>query len=265
MALKEDDPGYEFLKARVLSLLGVDLGSYKESQMRRRLGGLLERLGISSFQEYAARLEKEERLRREFLDFITINVSEFFRNPDRFRELETMILPDLYRRDRPFRAWSAGTANGAEAYSLAILLFEHPPLRGARVLATDIDRQMLEQAREGIYTEQDLKNVDPARRKRFFRPDGDRYRVTDALRSLVEVRRHDLLRDPYPTDLDLIVCRNVIIYFTDEAKAHLFRGFRSSLREGGVLFLGGTESFFNSRDYGFETIRPFFYRAVKHD
>lgn len=265
MAVDAQDLEYTKFKATVLQLTGVDLNSYKEQQMRRRLGTLLLRLGLPGFTEYGRKLVADERLRRDFLDFITINVSEFFRNPERFSELEREILPTVYPPDRPLRAWSAGASNGSEAYTLAMLLSERPPSRGAKILATDIDRAMLERARAGRYPEVDLKNVDETRRRRFFRSDNGFYQVNDSLKAMVDVQSHDLLRDPYGTGFDLIVCRNVIIYFTDEAKEHLFAGFARALRRGGVLFLGGTESFFGARTFGFETIRPFFYRQVEHD
>ena len=195
MALDPADLEYEKFKALVLKLTGVDLNSYKENQMRRRLGTLLGRLGLDSFHDYGIRLTADEKLRREFLDFITINVSEFFRNPERFRELEQEILPKLYVTDRPLRVWSAGASNGSEAYSLAILLTERPPARGAKILATDIDRTMMERARAGRYPETDLKNVSPERLKRFFHEDHGMYQVVDSLRQMVDVQPHDLLRD----------------------------------------------------------------------
>lgn len=265
MAVDPQDLEYQKFKATVLQLTGVDLNSYKEQQMRRRLGTLLTRLGLPGFIEYGRKLVNDENLRRDFLDFITINVSEFFRNPERFGELERQILPTVYPPDRPLRVWSAGASNGSEAYTLAILLTERPPARGARILATDIDKAMLERARAGRYPEVDLKNVDETRRRRFFHLENGVYQVNDSLKAMVDVRAHDLLRDPYGTGFDLIVCRNVIIYFTDEAKEHLFRAFAQALRQGGVLFLGGTESFFGAKNYGFETIRPFFYRQVGHE
>jgi chemotaxis protein methyltransferase CheR len=157
--------------------------------------------------------------------------------------------------------WSAGCSYGAEAYSLAIIFHELPSgALKSPILATDIDTEILQRAREGVFTDADLKNVSGARKRRHFAPVAGGWRVGDHLRPSVEFRRHDLIADAFERGFDLILCRNVVIYFTDEAKAELYRRLWTSLTPGGVLFIGGTEHIIDSRQIGFEPISSFFYR-----
>ncbi|MEW6723421.1 MAG: protein-glutamate O-methyltransferase CheR [Bacillota bacterium] len=247
---------------RVHHLIGLDLTCYKSRQMLRRLSTLMNRVGVAGFDDYARLLEESPERLKEFRDFITINVSEFLRNPGKFEELKSNVLPQLLARKRQLNIWSAGCSNGAEPYSLAMLLDELTPGRPHRILGTDIDEEILKVAREGLYTADDIREVSPARRARYFRAHGEQFRVVDALRSNVHFAVHNLLKDPFPMEMDLIVCRNVVIYFTDKAKDQLYRNFHQSLVPGGILFVGGTESMFNAREIGFEPMAPMFYRRT---
>jgi chemotaxis protein methyltransferase CheR len=254
------DASYALLRRRVLDVTGIDIDSYRHQQMERRLRALLDRFKVEDYYTYAKMIERDPEKARELWDFITINVSEFFRNPERWRELREKVVPSLYSGG-PLRAWSAGCANGAEPYSLAIVLQEACPGGQYSVLATDIDRKTLERARAGVYEEGDLKNVDWTRMK-YFEKMGERYSVSDTVRSRVRFEYHDLLSDEYPSRMDLVVCRNVVIYFTEQAKERVYRGFAAALRPGGVLFLGETETIFNPVSIGLEPVTPFFYRRV---
>ena len=256
-----EDLDYFVFQRRIKEKTGIDLTAYKRPQMERRLRSLISQSGATSFQQYLHLLDKSPQLMDEFRNRMTINVSELFRNPEKFEELQNDILPRLQSGDRRLRIWSAGCSYGAEAYSLAIIL--HESALGALnqpILATDIDNEILNRAREGVFSEADMKNVSVIRRRRHFTPIADSWRVADSLRSLVEFRRHDLIAGPFERGFDLILCRNVVIYFTDEAKAHLYRRFRNSLEPGGVLFIGSTEHIIDAREIGFEPVSSFFYR-----
>jgi len=259
-----DDRDYAQFLAAVKRLSGVDLAQYKQQQMRRRLASFRDRHGFADFATLAAALKRDDHLLRTFLDYVTINVSSFFRNPDQWKVLETRILPRLVRESGGTLAcWSAACSTGEEPYSLAMLLLRLRPAVRFEVLATDIDASALARAEEGWYDAAKVQEeVPPALREAFFRQEGNRMRVDERVRRCVRFRRHDLLADPFPTGLDLIVCRNVMIYFTDEAKERLYRQFHDALRPGGVLFVGSTEQIFSPHRYGFALEAPFFYRRA---
>lgn len=254
-------PGYEALRNMLQRRMGLDLNDYRGAQLERRLTAAVQRAGARDLAEYAALLERDDRIWQQFEQWFTIGVTEFFRNPEKFAELAGHILPELMRKGT-VRIWSAGCSNGAEPYSVAILLHELDPAGDHKVLATDIDAAVLERAMQGLYPDKDLRHVEPQRRQRFFRCTDGLWSVTDAVRRKVEFRRHNLLADPYPTDIDLILCRNVVIYFTDEAKTSVYRRFARALKPGGILFVGGTESMLRARELGYEPVRPFFYRTA---
>jgi chemotaxis protein methyltransferase CheR len=254
--------GYEYFITKIKQLTGIDLRQYRSQQMRRRLGSMLTRSGANDYVEYYKLLESDRSALQKFVESVTINVSEFFRNADKFRELETRFLPELLSRSAELRIWSAGCANGAEPYSVAILLDELSPLGCHSILATDLDSAILERAKLGVYTASDVRNVSPQRLETYFKRDGntDTYTIKRRIGNKVVFQAHDLLRDPYPTDLDLILCRNVVIYFTEQAKTTLFRQFFDSLRPGGLLFVGGTEMIFGASSMGYLSVSPFFYQ-----
>ncbi|HEV7662285.1 MAG TPA: protein-glutamate O-methyltransferase CheR [Chloroflexota bacterium] len=254
---------FETFRRRAFQITGLDLTSYKAPQMHRRLTALLGRLHIATFDEYARVLEKDATRRQEFKDYVTINVSEFFRDSDRFGDLERRVLPDLLRGVSGLKIWSAGCSIGAEPYSLAILLHEQAPNRMHSILATDVDQTILDRARAGTgYLASDIRNVGAERTRRWFTPQPDGlYSVGAAPRTMIRFMKHDLISDAYPRGaFDLVACRNVVIYFTEEAKERIYQGFVNSLRPGGVLFLGGTEAIMRPQSLGLTVMGPGFYR-----
>lgn len=252
--------GYDVFAGKVQTVLGFDLDLYRPEQMHRRLENFLGRFPGETFGSLARRLEQDAGFAASVRDYLTINVSEFFRNPEQFERLRADILPRLGRR--PLRIWSAGCSIGAEAYSLAILVRE-AGLAGASIWATDIDPGVLSRARAGVYDPSELKSVDPTRLARsFVRMDGGRYALRPEVRQGVRVQRHDLLHDSFPTGWDLIVCRNVVIYFTGRARAELYERFGKALRPGGFLFTGGTESVQGAVALGLRMVAPCFYQKV---
>ncbi|HWI51447.1 MAG TPA: protein-glutamate O-methyltransferase CheR [Symbiobacteriaceae bacterium] len=256
-------PGYLLFRKAVLDLTGIDLDCYKGTQMERRLQTIMRRVGVADLGAYARLLSTNPSRVKEFQDFLTINVSEWVRNPEKFEELQKLILPELLKRSPRLKVWSAGCSNGSEPYSVAMLLDEIDPLGRHQILATDLDEEILKVARAGVYTDKDIRGVSLSRRNRFFVQEGDKFTVKPDLKARVTFQRQNLLSDQFPTDVDLLLCRNVVIYFTEEAKDDLYRRFHKALKPGGILFVGGTESLLKARELGYASVSPFFYRAVK--
>jgi chemotaxis protein methyltransferase CheR len=248
----------------ILALTGIDLGHYRPAQMERRLRAFALRNGATDLVAYLEILRRDPAAREGFLDRMTINVSELFRNPERFTELEATHLPELLGRSPSgLRIWSAGCSYGAEIYSLAILLRERAPTARHQLVAADIDEQILARARIGWFTTADMRNVTAERRTKWFTQsptDRERWTVGDDLRRSVDFRHIDLLKNRYPTDVDLIACRNVVIYFNDDAKDQIYQRFFDALKPGGILFVGGTERVTHADQMGWERAGTFFYR-----
>lgn len=253
---------YESFKKQFYQLTGIDLNAYKEAQMKRRIDSLMARHRIPGYTSFINILKADKEKYDEFLGYITINVSEFWRNPDQWEILENQILPQL-KCDDGIKVWSAACSTGDEPYSLVMLLSDHYPLEKIKVHATDIDKAVLSKARSGIYTEKSIKGLPARFRNRYVNHLGDgAYEISENIRKCVTFRDHDLLNPRYPLDFDMIVCRNVLIYFTDEAKSAVFKKFAGSLKTGGVLFLGSTEQILYPKDYGFTPISSFFYKKL---
>lgn len=250
-------------KRQVSPLVGIDLGAYKDRQMERRINALMSRANVSDHSAYLDLLKRDARRLQEFIDGLTINVSEWFRNPEQFQALEREVLPDLLDRFGTIKIWSAGSSVGCEIYSVLILLDRMNMLGRAELLGTDIDDRALEQAREGWYGPSEQKGLSPDIIKRYFEGQpGGILRFNPELASLVKFEKHNLLSDPAPAGCHLAICRNVVIYFTEESKAVIHRSLRGSLQRGGILFVGSTERIFRYRDLGLEQVRTFFYRKV---
>jgi len=206
-------------------------------------------------------LAAQPALCRRYLDYLTINVTDFFRDPEQFEELAAHVLLPLLRTPRELNIWCAGCANGAEVYTLSMLLVRLCPEARYRILATDIDEQHLQAAGEGLFQEKDLRNLPEGLRRRYFTlEEGGRYLIDPVLRRAIRFDTQNLLCDPFPGDFDLILCRNVVIYFTSEAKERLYLRLFEALRPGGYLLLGKTERILTALDLGFLTPRPHLYQ-----
>jgi len=251
---------YQEISRSIHALLNIDLSFYKDRQMRRRLDSWLARSGARDWDAYFAMLQVDPSEVERFRNYLTINVSQFFRDPLRWKTMSDQILPELLSRLNGggnaavrLRTWSAGCSIGAEAYSLAILLHELTPETKHHLLATDIDRGALLRARQGgPYSGEDMREVEEPIRRKYFSVIENSWFVNETLCKTVQFRENDLLKDEPQGRFDLIVCRNVVIYFTQETKDMLFRKFARSLRTGGVLFMGGTEIIPRPRQYGLE-------------
>lgn len=246
----------------VLKEFGIDLSAYKPNQLHRRINSLMARVGVPSLEDYVMILEKDPVQRQKFLDFITINVTEFFRNPEIFEDLTEKIKKELLPTNRNLKVWSAACSTGAEPYSLGIILNEIAPTGKHSILATDIDATILAKAKFGQYVDNDIKNVKKEYLDKYFTQVGEKYLIDEKIKTMVKFLRHDLILEEYDTDFDLIVCRNVVIYFNQDVKNEIYKKFSRSLKKGGMLFVGATESIYNYRDFGFEKASTFIYKKL---
>lgn len=246
----------------VLREFNINLSAYKPNQLHRRINSLMSRVGVDSIENYINLLKKDKLQRQKFLDFITINVSEFFRNPEIFKELKSKLKDELLKSSNSIKIWSAACSIGAEPYSVAIYLKELSPGRRHTIIATDIDNTIIDRAKMGEYVEQEVKNVKKEYLDKYFIKNDDKYIIKDSIKNMVTFRKHDLILDTYERDFDLIICRNVVIYFNQDIKDRIYEKFSQSLRKGGLLFVGATESIYNYKEYGFEKASTFIYRKL---
>ncbi|MBE3592596.1 MAG: protein-glutamate O-methyltransferase CheR [Thermoanaerobacter sp.] len=253
--------GYEDFVKKIHKLTGIDLSLYKEKQMKRRLESLITSHKFSSYEEYFNELSVNKTLYEEFLNYITINVTEFFRNPSQWEILEKDLLPYIIKKS--FRVWSAACSTGEEPYSVAMLLTKFIDLKDVTIIATDIDERVLEKAKKGIYSAESVKKVPQEYKKKFFRKIDDKsYQISEDIRKSVQFEKHDLLNDEYPKNIDLLICRNVLIYFNDRAKDKIYKKIFESLNDNGIFFVGSTEQIILPYRYNFEPIKTFFYKKI---
>lgn len=235
--------------AGLLGNTGHDFRHYKRATVLRRIERRMQVRQVHTLQEYQEVLEADVHEYKALLDDMLIGVTNFFRDREAFEALERDIVPELFKDKRPtdeVRAWVAACATGEEAYSLAMLmadqaaLSEHPP--AFQVFASDIDDHAIDVARAGSYPASIITDVAPARLRQYFNKDDDRYRTRKSLRDRILFASHNLLRDPPFSRLDLISCRNLLIYLNRDIQVKLLQTFHFALKPGGYLFLGSSES-----------------------
>ena len=179
--------------------------------------------------------------------------------------MDKEIIPELIRKfGKNLKIWSAACSTGDEPYSLVMALSRHIPLNQIRITATDLDKQVIAKAKVGLYSEKSIAAVPEDFKKKYFTKIGLSYQISDEIKSRVEFKEHNLLENNYPRDYHMIVCRNVLIYFTEEAKDEVFRKFYKALTPGGILFIGSTEQIINHRDMGYERKNSFYYEHPKN-
>lgn len=255
--------GYEKFKGDILAMTKIDLNAYKEKQMKRRIETLMGKNEVKSFDDYVKLLKSDRERFEEFINFLTINVSEFYRNPDQWELLDKQIIPELVSKfGQNLKIWSAACSTGDEPYSLVMALSKHVPLNNIRIVATDLDKQVMAQAQVGLYNEKSIAGVPEEFKKKYFTKVGQSYQISDEIKKHVDFHAHNLLKDKYPTNYDMIVCRNVLIYFTDEAKDEVFAKFNKSLKPGGVLFIGSTEQIVNYKELNYKKKSSFFFERI---
>jgi chemotaxis protein methyltransferase CheR len=239
---------------------GIDLSLYKQNQMRRRINMSVRQAGFDNYCAFLDSIKNDQVRYRQFIDRITINVTEFLRNSDKYANLENRYLLPLLKQKPGLTLWSAGCSSGEEPYSLALLLEKHNASPMAKVMGWDFDQQILARAKEGIYDAKTLLNVPRDLLNRYFipLPDG-KYEVGPALRKRVRFERHNLLEDRFPTGVDIILCRNVVIYFKEKPKEELNLRFAKALDKNGVFMIGASERVTNAEACGLDSPEPFFY------
>lgn len=255
---------YELFKKKVYDLTNIDLSSYKERQMKRRIDALIAKSKVASYEEYIHLLRTDKEKMDEFVAYLTINVSEFYRNPDQWELMENEMLPYLFEKfGKDIKIWSAACSTGDEPYTIVMLLSKYLPMEKIRVIATDIDLQVIAKAKTGLYDEKSLKGLPQEYINKFFTKIGSRsYQISDDVKKRVDFRQHNLLKDNYPADCNLIVCRNVMIYFTEEAKREIYKKFNDSLKTDGLFFVGSTEQIISPDKVGFKGFKSFFYKKL---
>ena len=249
------------LEQWVLRELGIDLTAYKSNQLQRRISSLMSRVGVNTIEEYIRVLKTDLTQRQKFIDYLTINVTEFFRNPEIFDEFEKVIKKYLDYKN-PLKIWSAACSIGAEPYSLAMMLNELTPSVNHKIIATDIDNTILDKAKKGEYSEQEVKTIPKTLMNKYFQKEGNNYLINNNIKRMVSFKRHDLILDNYDSNFDVIVCRNVVIYFNQDVKDKIYDKFSKSLKKGGILFVGATESIYNYKAFDFEKVSTFIYRKL---
>lgn len=275
---------YDYLKTQLYNLTNINVDAYKERQMKRRIDTFINRQNTQidflkgtikelsdkelekkiSYVSFIKKIKSDQKLMNKFIEYLTINVSEFFRNPEQWKQLEKSILPYLFKSfGKDLRIWSAACSTGDEPYSLVMILSKIMPLSKIRIYATDIDESAIEKAKLGIYNTNSLKEVPKEFMDKYFVKINEKtYQISEKIKSRVSFRKHNLLNDDYLQRCNLIVCRNVLIYFTDEAKDEIYKKFNSSLMEKGILFIGSTEQIIQANNYNFYTYRSFFYEKI---
>jgi chemotaxis protein methyltransferase CheR len=244
------DDGLVALLAQVERVRGLSLRSYKDKCLRRRLAVRMRARGVHTFGEYAALLGRVPEEYDLLVTALAINVTKFFRNPETFAALRRLVIEPLWQRGTPVRVWSAGCASGEEAYSLSLLFHEaagHRPsaVRGrVRIDATDLDPGALDDLRRAEYPRPAVEDLPAPLLERYFSP-GPPFRLDPHVAACVRPRLHDLTREPPPDPpYDLILCRNVVIYFDRPMQERLFALFADALAPGGHLVLGKVETLF---------------------
>jgi chemotaxis protein methyltransferase CheR len=263
-----DGTTFNKFRALVYENSGIVLGEGKEALVCARIGKRMRSLDIPDHRAYLRYIEQDDSREEivQLLDVISTNVTHFFREQAHFDFIQETTKDWISRGQSRLRLWSAACSTGEEPYSLAITLHEALGGRGAdiKILATDISTRVLDQARKGIYNEEKLKNISAARRKRFFResPDGEAaaFTVKDELRKPIVFRRLNLAAPPFPMHgpLDIVLCRNVMIYFDNKVRSQLLAEAYRLLKPGGYLIVGHAESLAGMMS-DFKPVKPSIY------
>jgi len=245
---EEADPAFEGLLEYMKSIRGFDFTGYKRSSVRRRVQKRMEAVNTAHFADYRDYLEVHNEEFIPLFNTILINITSFFRDPEAWKFLASHPLPEVIAAkepDKPIRVWSAGCASGEEPYSIAMLLAEALGLERFRqqvkIYATDIDERSLDQARQACYSEKALEAVPEEVRRKYFIANGQGFVVHGDLRRAVIFGRHDLLQDAPISHLDLLLCRNTLMYFNADTQSRILSRFHFAVRESGYLFLGRAE------------------------
>jgi chemotaxis protein methyltransferase CheR len=236
---------FQRIKTMLHEKAGLDCSGYRDEYLRRRFEIRLRATGANSYGKYLIYLRKNPDELNNLLNDLTINFTMFFRDMDVYNYLEHVLLPKLFQTSHNIKIWSAGCATGEEPYSLAILV--HKVLKHrihnywVTIIASDIDRDALAKAGKGEFHEKQLSNLDSSTLNEFFTKNQDNYLIKANLKKLIHFEQVDLMTPSLHTNVDLILCRNVMIYFSRESQQKIHMNFYNSLRNGGYLITGKSE------------------------
>ncbi|MCX8151000.1 MAG: protein-glutamate O-methyltransferase CheR [Candidatus Bathyarchaeota archaeon] len=259
---------FQKLKKMLFENVGLNCDGYRDEYLRRRFDVRLKATGSQNYSKYIIYLKKNPGEYQQLLNDLTINYTMFMRDNDVYLYLEKILLPKLFASN-PVRIWSAGCASGEEPYSLAILahkiLGEKIKNHQISIFASDIDKDALLKAVKGEYQKKQLCGLSEGIVNEYFTKIGETYRVRDFVRSLIHFEQHDLMKEPLRRNLDLILCRNVMIYFAKESQQLIHMNFYNALREGGYLITGKAEMLSGepSRKFAVVDIRTRVYQKPK--
>ena len=264
------DASFEALSKRIYQLAGISLSPHKKQLVYSRISKRIRHLGLSSFDAYCREVSDDHSPEiGEFINAITTNLTSFFRENHHFEFLKSHIVPELkqlHRSDRRLRFWSAGCSTGEEPYSIAATL--HPLLLNenwdCRILATDLDSNVLDHARRGIYTSEKVESISEEQRRQLFeRRNQERaMSVQPALQQYITFKQLNLMMDwPMQGPVDVIFCRNVMIYFDKPTQKQLFEKFYRMLSDNGYLIIGHSESM-HGMDKKFKNLGKTMYQKV---
>jgi chemotaxis protein methyltransferase CheR len=254
------DEEFDLLRRILEKAAGLVHDASRRDSLAFAVAGRMEATRTTTVSGYLGMLAGDAGAaeRQHLIDVVTIQETHFFRNPPQIRALRQHVLPELVRRavtsDRPMTIWSAGCSTGEEPYSVAMMIRELMPMATrdhVRILGTDVSASALAQAATAQYGRRAVQMAEPVDLARWFSVDGDSYRVRDDVRSLVEFRLHNLITEapPFePGEVDLLLCRNVTIYFNRDSTKALMDRFHTSLSDGGYLFLGHSETLWQMSD-----------------
>jgi len=243
----QDERSFLALTQKISRMRSVSCESYKDKCLKRRLAVRMRARGVHTYDDYSRLLDEDAREYEQLLDALTINVTKFYRNAETWHALRPHLAAQWVARRGHLRVWSAGCASGEEPYTIAVLLAEvagSQSTEHASIDATDVDRLSLERTRQANYPETAFTEMPVDLKRRYF-TGAPLLQPVPAVRSLVRITPHDLMREPplYKA-YDLIVCRNVVIYFERQAQERLFQAFVDALIPGGILLLGKVETLF---------------------
>ncbi len=244
-----DSKGFKRLRKEVSRKIGVDYDNYSKRHLRRRFHARMRVVETPKFEGYLDYIKKHEEEIEELRDLLTVNVTRFKRDEEVWEIIEDELIPELIENKGTgvldsFDVWSAGCATGEEPYSLAIsYLKNNPPANlSFSVTATDLDNEALDFARNGEYPSKSIKNLSESEKRKFFKDKKGGWQVKGKVKELVEFKEKDIFKTSFKKKFDLILCRNLMIYFNNEAKSKLMERLVESLSKGGYLVIGMSEN-----------------------
>lgn len=266
------DEDYEFFKTTIFELSGISLGSSKRELIKSRLTSHIKSLGLQSFAEYRnflSDLKNGDPEWQRFINFLTTNKTDFFREPQHFDYLQRVVIPNWLQKKRgELKVWCCASSSGQEPYTLAMVLSRSlPPSAKYKILATDIDTEVLQEAKNGVYQNERLQEIPWQYRDDFVDiGKGDVagwFRISNNIREHVIYQQHNLIGNDYPGNeaFDLIFCRNVLIYFSAETIKPLIKKLHQCLKPNGLLFVSHSESISKFSDI-FRLVHPSVYEKV---